>query len=71
MEINETKLTTVEEMSKSQNIRLIDMFFIGPFMIYFASKAKNVNNLERTVMYLLGGATILYNAKNYMKNKNK
>ena len=69
MEINETELTTVKEMSKSQNIRLLDILFIGPFMIYFASKAKGINELERTIMCLLGGATILYNGKNYLKNK--
>ena len=69
MEIDEKQLTTVEELSKSQNIRLIDVFFIGPFMIYFANKAKGISELERTVMYILAGATILYNAKNYHKNK--
>ena len=62
--------TTVEEISKSQTIRLLDVFFIGPFMIYVSSKAKGLNNLERFTLYGLGVATIYYNGKNYLESKN-
>ena len=67
--ISEVRKTTVSEMSKSQNIRLLDVFFIGPFMIYIGYKAKGLTDLERYVLYGLGVATILYNGKNYLKNK--
>jgi len=67
--IDEVRETTVMEMSKSQNIRLLDVFFIGPFIIYAGYKAKGLTELERYVLYGIGVATILYNGKNYLKNK--
>ena len=67
---NEKGHTTVEELSKSQTIRLLDVFFIGPFMIYVSSKAKGLTNLERFTLYGLGVATIYYNGKNYLESKN-
>ena len=69
MSITETKKGTIAEVSKSQNIRLLDVFFIGPFMIYIGYKAKGLTNLERYMMYGLGIATIYYNGKNYLSNK--
>ena len=62
---------TITELSKSQNIRLLDVFFIGPFMIYIGYKAKGLTELERYMMYGLGIATIYYNGKNYLKNENR
>ena len=63
--------TTVEEISKSQTIRLLDVFFIGPFMIYVSQKAKGINNLEKFTLLGLGIATIYYNGKNYLDNKKR
>ena len=54
----ETKTTTIKELSKSQNIRLLDVFFIGPFMMYVGYKAKGITDLERYMLYGLGIATI-------------
>ena len=70
MDITETNLTTVEEQSKSQNIRLLDVFFIGPFMMYISYKAKGISNLERYTLLALGVATIYYNGKNYIESRN-
>ena len=70
MDITETNLTTVEEQSKSQNIRLLDVFFIGPFMMYIGYKAKGISNLERYTLFALGVATIYYNGKNYIESRN-
>lgn len=67
--IDEVRETTVMEMSKSQNIRLLDVFFIGPFIIYAGYKAKGLTELERYILYGIGVATILYNGKNYLKIK--
>lgn len=65
-----TKSTHIE-FSKSQNIRLLDVFFIGPFMIYIGYKAKGLTNLERYMMYGLGIATIYYNGRNYLKSRDE
>ena len=57
-------------MSKSQYIRLLDVFFIGPFIGYIGYKAKGISDLERYMLYGLGIATIYYNGKNYLENEN-
>lgn len=49
---------------KSQSVRLLDVFLIGPFMLYAAKKGRMTNG-ERLFMALLGVATIAYNARNY------
>ena len=69
MAIRETNTTTIEELSKSQNIRLVDIFFIGPFLIYMGNKAQGISPLQRNLVYAIGIATIIYNGKNYLENK--
>jgi len=54
-------------ISKSQNIRLVDVLLLGPFMIYAGTKNK-LTDLEKTVLIGSGVLTILYNFKNYRAN---
>jgi hypothetical protein len=51
---------------KTQLIRLADMAFIGPFMLYAATKLKGQ---DRQIMAALGLATIIYNGINFVKNE--
>ena len=67
--VTEEDKTNITEISKSQNIRLLDVFFIGPYMIYISKKAKGISKLESFTLFALGVATIFYNGKNYLKNK--
>ena len=67
--VTEEDKTNITEISKSQNIRLLDVFFIGPYMIYISKKAKGTSKLESFTLLALGVATIFYNGKNYLKNK--
>jgi len=57
------------EVSKTQMIRLADVFFIGPVMIYGGKRLRKLGNpaLGITLM-VLGGLTIWYNGKNYLAN---
>ena len=64
----ETNLSTQEEISKSQNIRLIDVFIIAPFLIYVAYRNKSLTDWEKIGLYIIGIATLYYNGKNYLKN---
>ena len=61
--------------TKSQVIRLIDIFIIGPLMIYlgYTSYLANTSVLgysSAKLLYLglifFGGTTITYNARNYL-----
>ena len=67
--VDQIQNTSVPELSKSQYIRLVDVFFIAPFFFYVGYKAKNISNLDRTVIYIIAGATLLYNGRNYLINK--
>jgi hypothetical protein len=53
---------------KSQDIRLVDVFLLGPFMIWFGVIAENVPEWASILMVVSGVLTILYNAKNYLMN---
>lgn len=54
---------------KTQTIRLADVFFVGPVMIYGGLKLarETENRLLGNVLALLGAATIVYNGRNYLK----
>ena len=69
--IAEKRVETIEEYQKSQNIRLIDVFFIAPVCVYAGIKAKELPNWIRISLVGIGLATFYYNGKNYLINKNK
>ena len=54
---------------KSQNVRLIDVFVLGPVLVWFGVKATGVPELANTLMIIAGIATIIYNGRNYLKLK--
>lgn len=62
------KEATVTEISKSQSVRLADVFVIGPFMVYCAWRYK-MRDIDRLFLSLIGFGTILYNGNNYLLNR--
>ena len=68
----ETRKETVDEYQKSQTIRLIDVFIIGPVLIYAGIKhRKDMSKLLSGTLILFGAATVYYNAKNYLVNEKR
>jgi hypothetical protein len=65
--IIEESEVTVKEISKSQNIRLVDVFIIAPILIY-AGTIKPVPVWLKLSLIVIGIATAFYNGKNYLKN---
>jgi len=60
-----------EPIEKTQAIRLYgDILFIGPYCIYLAFKNK-ITKLDKILLILIGASTIYYNARNYLKVKNR
>lgn len=57
--------------NKSQEVRLIDVFVIGPLLIYtgVAYKDKLLKILSFSLT-IIGAATIIYNGRNYYLNEN-
>ena len=58
-----------EKVSKSQIVRLIDVFLLGPFMIWFGVIAVGVSIAFKAIMVIFGAATIIYNGWNYLINE--
>lgn len=58
----------MKENSKTQEIRLIDVFFIGPYLVYLAWKG-NVTVLDKVVLGIIGGSTLFYNLRNFIRNR--
>ena len=56
------------EGDKSQEIRLVDVFLLGPFMIWFGVASEGVPEWAGIFMIVFGVFTIVYNARNYLIN---
>lgn len=54
---------------KAQWIRLADVFFIGPLMIYGGLNLRRQQSIPGNTLTLLGMGTILYNGYNYLQLK--
>lgn len=52
---------------KSQAVRLVDVWALGPFMVWYGLRPSNVPELARGLMIVAGVATIVYNARNYLE----
>ena len=53
---------------KSQTVRLIDVFILSPVLFYIALKS-NYTITDRRIIFITALATLIYNYKNYIKNK--
>jgi ABC-type enterobactin transport system permease subunit len=51
-----------------QKVRLADIFFIAPVLMY-ASTQKQLSDSMRLTILGIGVATLVYNAHNYIKAK--
>lgn len=56
-----------EDLTKPQNVRLADIFVLGPFSIWFGAKANEMPGWARAALIAYGAGTILYNGNNYLE----
>lgn len=54
----------LDQVAKSQAVRLADVFFIGPLMVYGGLR---LGGLVGGTLAVLGVTTVLYNARNYLR----
>jgi uncharacterized membrane protein len=52
--------------TKTQGIRLLDVFLIGPLMIYFGHVGIKATSIFSLLLIFFGATTITYNLKNYI-----
>ena len=55
---------------KSQMVRLVDVFALGPFMVWYAMQSKKEPNWARAVLAFSGVLTSVYNGTNYIRIRN-
>jgi intracellular septation protein A len=54
--------------SKTQYVRLADVFIYGPYLTYLAFQKEYIfSTFEKVFILFLGITTITYNGKNYLK----
>lgn len=56
------------KIDKGQAARIMDVVFLGPYMVWFAIIAKDISILNSSLMIALGIGTIIYNLKNFVLN---
>lgn len=55
--------------SKTQYVRLVDIFIYGPYLTYLAFQKKYIfSTFEKIFILFLGITTITYNGKNYLQS---
>jgi hypothetical protein len=57
-----------KEILNKQQVRLLDVFLVAPFLIY-TSTLKGNPSWVRLSLLVLGVATLLYNGSNYLKEE--
>jgi hypothetical protein len=62
----------MEPVQKTQTIRLADVFFVGPVMMYGGYRLRESGqSMLGGILLALGVLTVTYNGDNYLKNKAK
>lgn len=57
----------LDKHGKTQEIRLADVFAIGPLMVWGGMKLRDEYPMQGGALALLGVATVLYNGRNYLR----
>lgn len=55
--------------SKTQWVRLLDIFFFGPILIYVGIRESNL--ALKVILILMGASTMSYNLRNYWAAKHE
>ena len=61
----------LNQVVKTQRIRLVDVFLLGPLMIYASTVIPKRHPATKAGMALFGVSTIVYNWRNYLRVQNR
>ena len=56
-------------LAKTQTIRIADVVFVGPVMLYASRRLPKTDQPLALILGALGLLTIFYNARNYQSNQ--
>jgi len=63
------ELRDLEPYIKSQPMRLFDIYALGPFLMWYAYKTRDMGRWPRRALFISGFMTILYNYDHYKNIK--
>lgn len=52
---------------KGQAVRLVDVFVLGPFMMWVGIRARGIPDPARAIMIMSGASTVVFNGANYLR----
>lgn len=56
-------------IGKTQEVRLVDVFLLGPFMVWFATVAQGVPQWAKIALAVSGVLTTLYNGHHFIREE--
>lgn len=62
-------MSDFDKIVSKQQVRLLDVFVVAPFLIYTSTLKGNPSKWVRLSLLVLGVATLVYNGSNYLKEK--
>jgi len=62
-------MDNIPEIGKPQVVRLWDVFFLGPFLVWGGMYRSRLPKPARAIMVVSGVLTIWYNGRNYLRYK--
>jgi len=62
------QLELVGKIRKGQNVRLFDVFLLGPWLIYLGARpGRGLSGIERAALVAVGAGTVIFNGQNYLR----
>jgi len=55
--------------TKGQDLRIIDVVALGPFMVWYGATSREMPEWARLLLVVSGVATIAYNGANYLARR--
>ncbi len=58
-------MADIDALLASQKVRAFDVYALGPFLMWYATKSKGMGSWPRRALFVAGFYTVVYNWKRY------
>lgn len=56
---------TFDDLAKAQKVRLFDVYLLGPFLLYAATRKAPLGQWTKRTLFVAGCMTVIYNWRRY------